>query len=297
MDVGAVLLADQFINHLRIERGLSENTIQAYSRDLVRFLEFLETRKTTPLEVPQDEITAYLSLLGKDLSSRTVARNLSTLKMFFRFLVSEGKLKSSPARLLDTPRLALRLPNVLSHDDVDRLLAQPDATTPKGQRDRAMIELLYASGLRVSELVSLRVLDVNMEAGFVRTFGKGSKERLVPVGEKALSAIRAYLSDGRAHLVRKKVSSYLFLNFSGKPMTRQGFWKIIRQCGQRAGITKKITPHSLRHSFASHLLDAGADLRSVQVMLGHSDIATTQIYTHVTRKRLVEIHGKYHPRP
>jgi integrase/recombinase XerD len=226
-----------------------------------------------------------------------VARNISAIKMFFRFLVSEGKIEKNPTRLLETPRFSRRLPEILSRREVERLLSQPDPCKPRGQRDLAMLELLYATGVRVSELIGLRVLDMNLEAGFVRTVGKGSKERAVPVGAKALDAIKIYLSDGRLHLTRGTNSPFLFLNSRGRQMTRQGFWKIVKGYGLKAGITKKITPHGLRHSFASHLLEAGADLRSVQVMLGHADISTTQIYTHVARDRLKELFEKCHPRP
>lgn len=206
-------------------------------------------------------------------------------------------MEENPARLLETPRIQRKLPDILSLNEVEQLLSQPDITTPLGQRDRAMLELLYATGLRVSELVNLRLLDVNLEAGYVKALGKGSKERMVPFGEKALQALKSYLSHGRPSLLKDGHPPQLFLNFRGKPLTRQGFWKIIKNHGRMAGIMKNIKPHGLRHSFASHLLEAGADLRSVQVMLGHADITTTQIYTHVTRERLKELHGACHPRP
>ncbi len=290
-------LVDEFITYLRVERGLAENTIQAYSRDLVRFITYLESRNLNPLKISRNEIRDYLGSLIQDLSKRSRARNISAIKTFFRFLVSEGRMKENPARLLETPRMQRKLPDILSLDEVEQLLLQPNITTPLGQRDRAMLELLYATGLRVSELVHLRLLDVNLEAGYVKTLGKGSKERLVPFGEKALQALQSYLSDGRPALLKDGHPPYLFLNFRGKLLTRQGFWKIIKNHGRMAGIKKSIKPHGLRHSFASHLLEAGADLRSVQVMLGHADITTTQIYTHVTRERLKEIHGRCHPRP
>jgi integrase/recombinase XerD len=217
--------------------------------------------------------------------------------MFFRFLTYENRIKSNPARLVEAPRLGKKLPDVLSPNEVDLLLAQPDEKSSKGQRDRAMLELLYATGLRVSELVGLKLLSVNLEAGYVRTFGKGSKERLIPMGSKAVAALKRYLSEGRSRHAGGANSTYLFLNSWGRPMSRQGFWKIIKEYGRRAHLTKRITPHSIRHSFASHMLEGGADLRSVQVMLGHEDISTTQIYTHVTRQRLKEMHEKCHPRP
>lgn len=291
------ILADQFINYLRIELGLADNTVQAYSRDLIRFFQFLEKKKLTPLEVSKDQITEYTSIIGRRLSSRSVARNISAVRSFFRFLVSEGRIKSSPTRLVETPRVSMRLPGVLSQADVEHLLSQPDVSRPIGQRDMAMLEILYATGLRVSELVNLKTQDLNLEAGYVRTLGKGSKERVIPMGEKAVAAVKEYLSGARIRLTKGTNSSYLFLTFRGRPMTRQGFWKIIKKYGRQALIKKKLTPHSIRHSFASHLLDAGADLRSVQVMLGHADISTTQIYTHVTRERLKDVHQKCHPRP
>ncbi len=291
------ILADQFINYLRIELGLADNTVQAYSRDLIRFFQFLEKKKLTPLEVSKDQITEYTSIIGRRLSSRSVARNISAVRSFFRFLVSEGRIKSSPTRLVETPRVSMRLPGVLSQADVEHLLSQPDVSRPIGQRDMAMLEILYATGLRVSELVNLKTQDLNLEAGYVRTLGKGSKERVIPMGEKAVAAVKEYLSGARIRLTKGTNSPYLFLTFRGRPMTRQGFWKIIKKYGRQALIKKKLTPHSIRHSFASHLLDAGADLRSVQVMLGHADISTTQIYTHVTRERLKDVHQKCHPRP
>jgi integrase/recombinase XerD len=290
-------LADQFTHHLRVERGLATNTIESYSRDLTRFFEFLENRDIPPPSASQVDLMDYVSSLAGTLSTRSIARNLSAVKMFYRFLVSDGKIEDNPARLLSSPKLPRRLPYVLSAEEVERLLSQPVPETTRGKRDRAMLELLYATGLRVSELVNLKMANVNLEAGFLRTVGKGSKERMVPVGAKALEALKEYLNQGRGSFLKKRTSSYLFLNPRGKPLTRQGFWKTIKRYGLLAGISKKITPHSLRHSFASHLLEHGADLRSVQIMLGHSDISTTQIYTHVTRERLKQIHEKHHPRP
>lgn len=291
------ILLDQFIAYLRIEKRLAENTIQAYSRDLLKFLEFIEKRKIALLKIDQNDVLNYMTFRQKSVSIRSAARSLSAMKMFYRFLVLEGKLERSPVRLVDTPKIPHRLPGVLSKKDVEALLSGPDITTPLGQRDIAMLELLYATGLRVSELIGLRMNNINLEAGFVRMMGKGSKERMVPIGPKALEAVTAYLEDGRQSLMKKQKSMVLFLNNRGRGMTRQGFWKIIKQYGVKAGIKQKITPHSLRHSFASHLLEGGADLRSLQIMLGHSDISTTQIYTHITRERLKEIHEKYHPRP
>ncbi len=289
--------ADQFLNYLKVERGLANNTVDSYSGDLVRFFRFLEKRKLTPTKVSQEHITQYVRILVKQLSPRSVARNISAIKTFFRFLVSQGRVAHNPARLVETPRLALRLPGVLSKHELEQLLAQPDVSKVRGKRDRAMLEVLYATGLRVSELVSLKVSSINLEAGYVRALGKGSKERHVPMGDQAVRALQEYLAGPRGDLVKERTTPYLFLNTRGKPMTRQGFWKMLKKYGIQAGIGKKFSPHNIRHSFATHLLDAGADLRSVQVMLGHADISTTQIYTHVTRERLKEVHEKHHPRP
>jgi len=291
------LLADQFINHLRVERGLADNTIESYSRDLIRFLRHLDKRDISPLTASREDITEYIESLEGSLSLRSITRAVSALKMFFRFLINDGKLTESPARLLESIKLPRRLPGILSVEEVDLLLSRPDPSTILGLRDKAMLELLYATGLRVSELIGLRLVNINLEAGFVRTIGKGTKERMVPMGDKAREAIKSYLYDGRPGLLKCRSSPVLFINATGRQMSRQGFWKIIGQYGIMAGIKKRITPHSLRHSFASHLLEGGADLRSVQVMLGHADISTTQIYTHVSRDRLKQVHERFHPRP
>ena len=293
----ADLISDQFLHHLRVEKGLARNSVESYARDLIAFFSYLEKKALSPLRATQADLMDFVSHLAGRLSVRSIARNISALRVFYRFLVSEGQIETNPARLLSAPKLPRRLPGVLSRSEVERLLMQPDASTGRGERDRAMLELLYATGLRVSELTLLKIPNVNMEAGFVRTVGKGSKERIVPVGAKALEALKSYLENGRPSLLKRRSSSYLFIGPRGKALTRQGFWKIIKRYGRQAGIRKELTPHSLRHSFASHLLECGADLRSVQIMLGHSDISTTQIYTHVTRERLKEIHQKYHPRP
>ncbi|MFP4035989.1 MAG: site-specific tyrosine recombinase XerD [Desulfobacteraceae bacterium] len=290
-------LLDQFIAHLRVERGLAPNTIQSYSRDLVEFLSFLDGRGVSAGSAAREDVSDYLASLYGRLSSRSVSRRLSSIRMFFRFLVSEGRMQASPAGLVESPKTPRRLPEILGMEEVDRLLAQPGDDKPTGLRDRAMLELLYATGLRVSELTGLRTVNVNLEAGFVRMVGKGSKERAVPMGERARTAVRDYLGGARSALLRRRSSPYLFVNARGGRLSRQGFWKIIKHYGRKAGIRRPITPHGLRHAFASHLLEGGADLRSVQVMLGHSDISTTQIYTHVTRERLKKIHEKHHPRP
>jgi integrase/recombinase XerD len=237
-----------------------------------------------------------IALRDAGLGPRSRARHLVSIRGFYRFAVREKVLKHDPAGLIDLPKTSLRLPDVLSIDEVDLLLGIPDAGKPTGARDAAMLELLYAAGLRVSELVNLKLQDINLEAGFVRVLGKGSKERLVPIGLQAQKKIDFYIETSRKILLKNLISPYLFVARAGKPITRQGFWKLMRRYATRAHLTKQISPHSLRHSFATHLLEGGADLRAVQIMLGHVDIATTQIYTHVTRKHLKDLHEKFHPR-
>jgi integrase/recombinase XerD len=290
-------LLDQFINQLRVERGLASNTIVAYNHDLINFFDFLKQRRVSPIQISQEDLVSFIAEKETQLSPRSLARNLVSIRMFYRFLVSEGKIESNPARLLGIPKMYQHLPDVLSRDEVEVFLLQPDTHTVLGKRDKAMLELLYATGLRVTELISLKMSNINLEAGYVRTIGKGSKERVVPSGTKAIDSLKEYLKNGRPSLLEKGGFPYLFLNSKGRPMTRQGLWKIIRKYALKAGIAKTVTPHTVRHSFATHLLEGGADLRSVQIMLGHSDISTTQIYTHVARERLKEIHEKYHPRP
>ncbi|MBU4208720.1 MAG: site-specific tyrosine recombinase XerD [Proteobacteria bacterium] len=292
------VLVDQYINYLLVEKGLSKKTIESYSSDLTRYLKFLKTIKIRTIS--NADTTAILkhliSLRNAGLGARSRARHLVTLRGFYRFLVEEKVIENNPTRIVDLPKSGLRLPDVLSFEEVKRLIDTPDINKPTGARDAAMIELLYAAGLRVSELVNLRIQDVNLEACFVRVFGKGSKERVVPIGLYAKEKIDYYIKTFRPKLLKNIASPYLFVARAGKPMTRQGFWKLIKKYGQLAGITRKIKPHSLRHSFASHLLEGGADLRSVQIMLGHVDISTTQIYTHVAREHLKKIHEKFHPR-
>jgi len=237
-----------------------------------------------------------IQLRREGLGARSRARHLVALRGFYRFLVQEKLLARDPAKLLDMPKTTLKLPDVLSVEEVRCLLNAPDARSPQGIRDAAMLEVLYAAGLRVSELVRLKIQDVHLDAGFVRVFGKGSKERLVPIGQYAREKILFYLEHGRGRLAGEQAGPYLFVARTGRPMTRQAFWKLLRQYAAKAGIIQTVTPHSLRHSFASHLLEGGADLRVVQMMLGHADISTTQIYTHVTKDRLKELHRKFHPR-
>ncbi len=292
------VLIDQYLNYLLVEKGLSKKTLESYSSDLTRYLNFLKTKK---IKTISDADTAailkhLISLRIAGLVARSRARHLVTIRGFYRFLVEEKVIKNDPTRIIDLPKSSLKLPDVLSFEEVELLLNTPNLNKPIEARDAAMIELLYAAGLRVSELVNLKVQDVNLEACFVRVFGKGSKERVVPIGLYAKEKIDFYIKSFRPKLLKNVPSPYLFVARAGKPMTRQGFWKLLRKYGQKAGIIRKIKPHSLRHSFASHLLEGGADLRSVQIMLGHVDISTTQIYTHVAREHLKKIHKKFHPR-
>jgi integrase/recombinase XerD len=291
-------LLDRYYNYLSVERRLSANTLESYGRDIKKYLSFLESRNNRTVSASNrlDLLSFITHEKRQGLSSRSCARALSCVKTFYKFLVQDGVLKKSPILDVETPRLEKRLPSVLSIDEVASLIAAPDIDTSLGLRDRALFELLYATGLRVSELVSLSVNSVNVEAGFVLVMGKGSKERVIPVGEEALKWIKQYLLEARQMILRNRTSKHLFTNRSGVRLTRQGFWKIVKKYCLKAGIAKKISPHTLRHSFASHLLAGGADLRSVQTMLGHEDISTTQIYTHVEKERLKTIHDKYHPR-
>lgn len=291
-------LIDQFLNYLLVEKGLSQKTLEAYSRDIIRYRNFLAENKTTVFsEEDTSFILKHLILLRESgLGARSRARHLVAIRGLYRFLHQEKILRHNPAKLIDLPKTSLKLPHVLSRDEIERLLEAPDTNKPLGVRDVAMLELLYAAGLRVSELINLKLQDINLEAGFVRIFGKGSKERIVPIGMHAREKINHYLKTARPMRLKQMSSPYLFIARAGKPMTRQGFWKLLRRYAILAGLNKKITPHSLRHSFASHLLEGGADLRAVQIMLGHVDISTTQIYTHVTREHLKKLHKKFHPR-
>jgi integrase/recombinase XerD len=289
---------DAYQTFLIVEKGLSEKTIAAYSTDLVEFGRFLEKQKATTVSViDAGMILAYLiELRTRGLSTRSRARHLVSLRGFFRFLTHEKIIEKNPAQKIDLPKTGLHLPDVLSVSDVEALLDAPDRNKPEGLRDSAMLELLYGAGLRVSELILLEMTGINQEAGFVRVFGKGSKERVVPVGRMALTAIRNYLDHARPLLLKNRSSAYLFVTRRGSAMTRQSFWHLIGRYGRLARLKKRVTPHSLRHSFATHLLEGGADLRAVQMMLGHADIATTQIYTHVAQRQLLKAHKKYHPR-
>lgn len=286
-----------FLNSLRVEKGLSENTLLAYRRDITKFVQFAQQRKLATEHVQRSDIVDFLAALyRKGLDSRSVARHLVTIRNFFRFAMLEGYVTEDPVATIESPKFRHNLPEYLSVQEVNQLLQQPDLNATVGIRDRAMIELMYSCGLRVSELCKLRVSDLQQSEGWLRCIGKGNKERLVPVGRQALEAVRRYLRDSRPKLLGEGMSTSLFINQVGQEMTRVRFWKLLRDYGRRAGLRKKLNPHMLRHSFATHLLDRGADLRSVQLMLGHVDIATTQIYTHVAEERLKQVYKAHHPR-
>ena len=290
---------DFFFNYLTVEKGLSVNTLSAYGRDLSSYAIFLREKKNIvdPDAIEQADVLNYLVLLKqKGLAPRSRARILSSLRSFHRFLVRENYASIDPTALIESPRSLSPLPHLLSEVEVDKLLAAPQGNHPLALRDRALLEVLYATGMRVSELVGLRLGDLKLEIGCLNAFGKGSKQRLIPLGEAAIEILREYLQNGRPKLLKELVSEDVFLNSRGRKLSRQGFWKILRQHALRAGIQQKVYPHMLRHSFATHLLEHGADLRSVQTMLGHADISTTQIYTHVLQERLQQLHQKYHPR-
>jgi integrase/recombinase XerD len=281
----------RFLQYLRIEKGLSDNTLASYTHDLAMYNEHLG--KTSVVEAQSAEVSTFLRFLyNRKLKPRSAARAFAAVRGLHRFLILERAREDNPTANIDQPRWWKPLPNVLVLEEVDRLLAAPDTATDKGVRDRALLEVLYATGLRVSELVGLRLDGIDLQVGFVRCMGKGSKERIVPLGESAADAVGAYLRVRRV----KKPTNYVFLNNRGGRLSRMGFWKILRGYGLQAKIKKRLTPHVLRHSFATHLLERGADLRAVQTMLGHSNISTTEIYTHVMRERLKEIYKSYHPR-
>jgi integrase/recombinase XerD len=287
----------EFETYLRVEKGLSANSISAYMSDLKKLRAFAAKRELELIGLQQDHIAAWCGqLLQANLSARSVARAQIAARGFFRFLMEDRVIAADPTEHMESFRSLKPLPRFLSHEEVERLLNAPDTQTPMGMRDRAMLETLYATGLRVSELVTLKTTQVNLELGYLSCMGKGSKERLVPLGAEAVSRIEAYLQSARPALMKKKKGNFLFVSRRGSGMTRQGFWKIIGNHGRSAGIGKRLAPHMVRHSFATHLLENGADLRSVQMMLGHADISTTQIYTHVTRERLRKIYQRFHPR-
>jgi len=282
-----------FLDFCRIEKGLAANSIASYRQDLTRYAGFSAKAQLSP----PIAVRAYLdSLYEAGLSSRSIGRHLTTLRNFYQFLLREGTIQSDPVGAIPLPRKWRQIPKQLSLEQITRLIQAPDAGRSSGIRDRAMLELLYASGPRVSELCYIQLRDINLELGLLRLTGKGRKQRLVPVGKSALEAVRAYLESARGAMLRGRSSAYLFVSARGGPLTRQAFWKSISQYGRKAGIGQPLTPHLLRHSFATHLLEGGADLRSVQTMLGHADISTTQIYTHVLRTRLRKTVDEHHPR-
>ena len=289
---------DQFLNYLVVEKGLAPNTREAYSRDLIRYLGFLEKQeRRVPADVKSSDIAAYLVHLSADgVAPRSRARSLSAIRAFHKFMMIENYCDRNPAAIIEGPRIPCRLPEYLDFREVESLFAACVGEADEDARDRAMLELLYATGLRVSELVNLKLREVNLEAGYLMTVGKGSKERLVPVGESACFHLSCYREGWRSRLDPHNHTPYFFLSRLKRPMTRQAFWNIIKKRARIAGIRKNISPHTLRHSFATHLLENGADLRSVQIMLGHVDLSSTQIYTHVTRERLRRLHKEAHPR-
>lgn len=289
---------DGYLDHLRVERGLSAHTLSAYAGDLARFGELLDARGRSIADADLSAVTGVLvDLSAAGLSARSQARFLSSVRGLYRYLLQERSLSANPLDLVEAPRLGRKLPNLLSRDEVLRLLALPASLDgARAVRDTAMLHTMYGAGLRVSELCNLKLSDLDLRAGFLTAFGKGKKRRLVPLGELAREALNKYLSDGARGRFARASEHRLFVTERGKGMTRQGFWKLIKRYGRTAGITKNLTPHMLRHSFATHLLQGGADLRIVQTLLGHTDITTTQIYTHVTSDHLTTMHRRYHPR-
>jgi len=291
-------LLDEFLNYLSVERGLSKNTISSYKTDIIAFIERMDKIGVKDIDrVKRQDITSHmLYLKDKKISSNSISRALVAIKMFYRFLVQEKLAKDDVAGILDSPKLIRPLPNVLNVEEVDRLLSAPDLRDWMGIRDRAALELMYASGMRVSEIVELTMDGLNLDVGFIKCRGKGDKERVVPIGKSAKEAVTRYIDKVRPRLSGKSADKHLFLSRLGKKISRQSFWKMIKANAKHARIKKEITPHTLRHSFATHLLEGGADLRVVQEMLGHADIATTQFYTHIDKSRLKSIHKQFHPR-
>ena len=291
-------LLDRYLNHLLIEKGAAGNTLEAYGRDLNRYASFLEQRgiDNPRFVVPETVVEFLVQIKGEGLSANSMNRALAALRGYYKFLLQEKVVDQSPLANIELAKVWMRLPDTVSKEEMNLILSQPGEQTPKAQRDSAMLELLYATGLRVSELAGLTMNSINWQVGFLTVMGKGGKERVVPIGKTAYDSVRRYVDEARPKLVKSRTTDVLFLNRFGGAFTRQGLWKIIIHYVRKAGLQKNVHPHTFRHSFASHLLEGGADLRAVQVMLGHSDISTTQIYTHVTRDHLTQIHRKYHPR-
>lgn len=291
-------LVDEYLNYLTVEKGASANTLEAYSRDLLRFVDFMGgIGRRSPEEVAPEDLLSYIVFLRfQGLSSVSVNRNLAAVRGFFRYLLREGKVKASPLSTVKSAKAWFRLPDVISKEEMFHLLSMPAGDSVVDIRDRAIMELMYATGLRVSETVALELKNINWQVGYLHITGKGGKERIVPVARSALEAVRIYLEKARPVLLSGRVSDALFINKSGGAFSRQGLWKVIRKYALKAGLGNRVHPHTFRHSFATHLLEGGADLRSIQIMLGHADISTTQIYTHVTSERIKKVHRRYHPR-
>jgi len=298
-EAAGAALVDAYLDHLRVARRLSRNSLEAYSRDLGLLARFAAGLGRSVAALDLADLEGFVrGLMAEGYSPRSVSRAVSAVRGFYRFLVLDRRIAADPARDLRAPRSWPALPASLPVEEVDRLLAAPDTTTPRGLRDRALLELLYATGLRVSELVGLRTTDLNLDAGYLVCSGKGGKERIVPIGSAAAAWVRRYLVEARPRLAARGRSPRLFVNARGGPsLTRVGFWKILKAYGRAAGITRPLTPHVLRHAFATHLLERGADLRAIQTMLGHADLSTTQIYTHVMAARLKALYERFHPRP
>jgi integrase/recombinase XerD len=291
-------MIDSYLTYLRDVRRLSPNTLESYARDLAQLAAFASERHIELGVIDRRNLEEFVrAQMAAGLAPRSVARLVACVRGFYKFATVEYKLRRNPADDLRSPRAWAALPKFLSLEEVDRLLAQPDVATPRGLRDKALIEILYATGLRVSELIALRAGDLNLEDGYLTCIGKGDKQRMVPLGQEAIEWVRRYLRDGRTAMLRKKSSPWLFVNArDGGPLSRVGFWKVLKGYGKTAGISRELSPHVLRHSFATHLLDRGADLRMIQVMLGHADLSTTQIYTHVLEARLRSVYDRFHPR-
>jgi len=289
---------DAFLDHLRVERRLAAHTLESYARDLRALAEYAAGIERAPEALDRPALEEFVrQQIGRGLAPRSVARTVAAIRGYYRFLVLDRRLPSSPADQLQPPRAWPALPKFLSIEEVDRLIAQPDVTTPLGLRDRAMIELLYATGMRVSELISVRTADLHLRERYLTCTGKGDKERLVPIGDQANEWVERYQHTVRPTLLKGRSSPRLFLNVRGRPLSRIGFWKILKRHGRRANLPRSLSPHVIRHSFATHLLERGADLRAIQMMLGHADLSTTQIYTHVLEARLRTVYDRFHPRP
>jgi integrase/recombinase XerD len=290
---------DAYLTHLRVERRLAGNSVESYARDLALLAEFAAGRGVRIEKLTRPDLEGLVrNQMSDGRSPRSVARAVACYRGFYRYLILDGRLKASPADDLRPPRAWKTLPRFLSVEEVDQLITQPDVATPRGLRDRALIELLYATGMRVSELISLRPSDVNLEASYLTCTGKGEKQRIVPIGDEAAAWVRRYLRDGRGALLGRRSSPRLFVNArgGGSGLTRVGFWKILKAYARQAGLRTAVSPHLIRHSFATHLLERGADLRAIQMMLGHADLSTTQIYTHVLEQRMRTIYDRFHPR-